>query len=261
MEALDLNGNAISNELVLYIYKEYKFFERVPVQIALFILLIIVGVGFAMIIINKKTNNLKQRQSEYKAITDQAVFTIANTIDAKDPYTKGHSVRVAAFSVEIGKKLNFNEHRIEHLYYTALLHDIGKVGIPDEILKKTSSLTEEEYKIMMQHPEIGGKILKDITAIQDISRGAREHHERYDGKGYVQGLVGEEISLEGRIICAADSYDAMASRRAYRDEFTKEKILSEFNKCRGTQFDPNVADIVIKMIETGFFDAYYLKEE
>jgi len=259
MQALDFNGNTICDELILYVNKDYKLFERTSVKIVTIILILLAAIALVITILYTKTKSLKKRQSEYKAITDQAISTIANTIDAKDPNTKGHSIRVATFSVEIGKRLNLDEERIEHLYYTALLHDIGKVGIPDEILKKPAALTDDEFKVMKQHPEIGGDILRDIIAIKDLSRGAREHHERYDGRGYVQGLVGEEISLEGRIICAADSYDAMASKRAYRDELTKEKIINEFTRCRGFQFDPQIADIVKEMIETGYFDSYYRK--
>jgi energy-coupling factor transport system substrate-specific component len=139
---------------------------------------------------------------------------------------------------------------LENLYYTALLHDIGKIGIPDAILNKPGRLTEEEYKQMKSHTTKGAKILKDISTIPNIVEGAKYHHERWDGMGYPEGLKGEEIPYIARIICCADCYDAMATKRTYKDPYPKEKIISEFEKCAGSQFDPDMAKVVVELIKT-----------
>lgn len=132
-----------------------------------------------------------------------------------------------------------------------MLHDIGKIGIPDAILKKPGKLTEGEMQIIRNHPTIGGEILKDFTAIQGISDGARYHHERYDGNGYNEGLKGEEIPLAARIICVADSYDTMSSKRVYKELHEENYILSELDQCSGKQFDPEIVPFMIEMIKDG----------
>lgn len=142
-----------------------------------------------------------------------------------------------------------SEDEIENIYNIALLHDIGKIGIPDGILNKPGKLSEEEFATIKKHPLIGYNILKNFTAIENIAEGARDHHERYDGNGYNGGLKGENIPLPARIICVADSYDAMSSARIYRPALTKNKILSELTEGKGTQFDPAIADIMIDIIK------------
>lgn len=130
-----------------------------------------------------------------------------------------------------------------------LLHDIGKIGIPDEIIRKTSGLTEKEYTLIKSHPVIGYNILKNISEIPDLAVGARWHHEKYDGTGYPDGLKGEEIPLMARIIAVADAYDAMASRRSYRDVLPQQVVRNELEMGKGKQFDPYYADIMIAMID------------
>jgi HD-GYP domain-containing protein (c-di-GMP phosphodiesterase class II) len=137
----------------------------------------------------------------------------------------------------------------DEIYFMGLMHDIGKIGIPDGIINKTSGLTSEEYDIVKTHAQIGSDILQNITEILSISSGARWHHERYDGKGYPDGLKGEEIPEVARIIGVADAYDAMTSNRSYRDIFTQEKVRQEFLKGKSTQFDPHFADIMVQMID------------
>lgn len=198
---------------------------------------------------------LKRRQRRYRDITLQAFSAIANAVDAKDAYTRGHSDRVAKYAVEIARRYGLRPVKIADLYYSALLHDIGKIGIPDRILKKPDSLTPEEYEVIKTHTTIGAGIVKDITAIPHIARGIRDHHERYDGGGYPRGLRGNAISLEGRIIGIADAYDAMASARGYSAPCSPDYIRQEIEAGKGRQFDPKIADILLEMMADGSMEA------
>lgn len=204
-----------------------------------------------IVLVRVKLRIMKRRQQEYKSIVDQALLTFANAIDAKDKYTNGHSVRVAYYSKELAKRMGMNESEQEHIYYVALMHDIGKIGIPDNILNKPGKLTDEERKVIQTHVDIGGEILGDFTALSGITDGARYHHERYDGKGYSKGLKGKDIPLLARIIGVADTYDAMASNRVYRKSLSEEIIIEELNKYSGTQFDPEVVPHMLDMIKDG----------
>lgn len=195
---------------------------------------------------------LEKKTKQIEMVTLNSIMSIANTIDAKDKYTSGHSVRVANCAVEIAKKLGWSEAEIQNFRYVALLHDIGKIGVPDSVLNKPSKLTEEEFAIIKKHPVTGGEILKDITMIEHVQEGALFHHERYDGKGYPFGLKGIDIPLCARIVCIADSYDAMTSNRVYRKKLTQDQVIEEFEKGIGTQFDPNLAAIFIGMLKEGF---------
>lgn len=179
----------------------------------------------------------------------QMVHTLANTIDAKDSYTNGHSTRVAEYSVMLAEKMGYTGERLERVQFAALLHDIGKIGVPVEIINKPARLTDEEYEIIKTHPVIGANILKEITEIPDISIGARYHHERYDGKGYPDHLKGQDIPENARIIGVADSYDAMTSTRSYRDVLPQEVVRKEIEKGKGPQFDPEIADIMLKLMD------------
>ena len=144
------------------------------------------------------------------------------------------------------------EEYLKQIYYIGLLHDIGKIGVPDEVLNKKGRLTDEEFMQIKKHPAIGGEILQSFDAVQGISDGAKYHHERYDGRGYCEGLSGEEIPLVARIIGVADSYDAMQSNRVYRPGLSEEVILNELKKNAGTQFDPKIVPIMCEMIADGF---------
>lgn len=196
-----------------------------------------------------RIRRIHRRQQEYKSIVEQSLLTFAKTIDAKDTYTKGHSTRVAAYSRELAKRLGMTEEEQERIYYIALMHDIGKIGVPDTILNKPGKLTDEEMKIIQNHVNVGGDILKDFTALDGISDGAKYHHERCDGKGYCMGLSREQIPLVARIIGVADSYDAMASDRCYRSALPEDVIIDELKQCSGTQFDPDVVPHMLAMIE------------
>jgi energy-coupling factor transport system substrate-specific component len=250
----DSAGN-IGSKIEIQLQKELQLLEQLSVRIALAVLAAALVAFVIFAAVKYRTRMLLRKQQEYRTIISQALSAIANTIDAKDSYTSGHSVRVAAYSVDIAKAMGMDKDFIENLYYIGLLHDVGKIGIPNEIINKPAALTDEEFNIMKQHSNIGHEILKEITAIQNLTAGAAEHHERWDGKGYSNGIAGRKISLEARIIAAADTYDAMSSDRSYRKGLPKDIILQEFKKCKACQFDPEVADIVIGLIERNHFDS------
>lgn len=213
------------------------------------VLLVIVVIAVLTLIVIQRFSAYQKRQNEIKKLSMEVTSALAQTIDAKDKYTKGHSNRVAKYSRMLAQALGENEKKQEQIYYVALLHDIGKIGVPNAIINKPTKLTDEEYEIIKTHPVIGSDILKSISTMPEISIGARSHHERYDGKGYPDGLAGENIPWIARIIGVADSYDAMTSNRSYRKYLPQDVVKAEILKCRGLQFDPKVADAMIKLIE------------
>ena len=166
------------------------------------------------------------------------------------PNTNGHSTRVARYSRLIAEKMGYEGEELDRIYYIALLHDCGKIGIPDNILSKPDKLTDEEFQIIKSHTVQGGEILDRFKSLEGVNEGALYHHERYDGKGYPKGLAGEEIPLIARIICVADSFDTMNSNRVYRKKLTKECIISEIEQNKGRQFDPEIADIMLKLLRS-----------
>jgi len=182
-------------------------------------------------------------------ITFQTIATISSLVDAKDPYTDDHSIRVAHYSCMIANELGWNEKDIGDLYHAALLHDIGKVGIHDSILKKSDKLSSNEYEIMKTHTSMGAFILKELSFLERADEGALYHHERIDGTGYPYGLKGDSIPLFARVVCVADSFDAMNTNRAYRKRCDPSYILDEMRNGRGTQFDPEIVDALLRCIE------------
>ncbi len=178
-----------------------------------------------------------------------AIRALANALEARDEYTKGHSSRVSEIAVGIGKELGLSKEELSQLELAGLLHDIGKIGIKDIILNKAGPLSKEEMDEVKKHPEIGENILKPIIKDDIILKAIRHHHERYDGKGYPDGLRGEEIPLFARILTLADAFDAMNSKRPYREALRIEKILQEIMENSGTQFDPVVVRAFLKMLE------------
>ncbi|MCM1558170.1 MAG: HD-GYP domain-containing protein [Butyrivibrio sp.] len=197
----------------------------------------------------RQTEAAEERRKKVERLSQQVILTLAKTIDAKDRYTKGHSERVADYSRKIAERLNLSLQEQQEIYWMGLLHDIGKIGIPDTIINKTGKLTEEEYRTIQKHPVIGVDILNTISEIPNISEGARSHHEKYDGSGYPDGLTGENIPFVARIIGVADAYDAMTSKRSYRDVLPQEVVRAELVKGRGTQFDPRCADVMLAMMD------------
>ncbi len=188
----------------------------------------------------------------------QVVKALATAIDAKDNYTNGHSTRVAEYSKMIAARSGYSKIEQDELYMTALLHDVGKIGIPDTVINKNTKLTAEEFAIIKKHPIIGDSILRSIKDRPDLATGARWHHERYDGKGYPDGKAGEDIPEAARIIAVADAYDAMTSRRSYRDAMNQAYVISELENGMGTQFDPKFAKIMLEIIDED--ENYTLRE-
>lgn len=189
-------------------------------------------------------------REKFMAIAMQTILSICHMVDARDSYTQEHSRRVADYSCMIGNKLGWSSNRIKSLEIMALLHDIGKVGVKDGILHKVGSLTDDEFTTMKDHTVIGASILEELSFLPGVSIGAKSHHERYDGKGYPYGLKGDEIPVEARIICIADAFDAMNSRRVYSEKSEKKYILQELRNGRGTQFDPLILDAFLEILET-----------
>lgn len=197
--------------------------------------------------------NLKSKVDIYKEKIDDQVYNFVNSLigalELKDKYTKGHSTRVAYYSVDLAKALNWPEDKVKWLYLSALLHDIGKIGIPDAILNKAGSLTNEEFEIIKGHPTKGYQLLRKSNQHDFSCLAARHHHERYDGKGYPSKLKGNRIPPSARIIAIADSYDAMASDRSYRNALPKEEIRKRLLDAKGTQFDPHFLDVFIELFD------------
>ena len=191
----------------------------------------------------------------------ESIQTLRYTVEAKDTYTRGHSDRVSELSVLIGKHLGLSEEDLRTLKIGGLFHDIGKIGVPDTILQKESKLTDDEYSEIKNHPSIGAHILSSATIFKDIIPIVKHHHERYDGHGYPSQLAGENIPYLARITAVADTFDAMTSKRSYRDALPMETVISEFERCKGTQFDPKIADVFLDMIRNHFDEIKEIQEK
>lgn len=240
-----------SNRINIHLEKEKKVYEQWWFWVILAVFAAAAVYFIVSLYVRNKTRQALKRQLEYKNITVESIQAIARTIDAKDEYTNGHSIRVGAYSKIIAEHLGMSSDEVDNIYYIALLHDIGKIAIPDSILNKPGRLTDEEFEIMKSHTTRGARILKGISTIPQITEGAKYHHEKYDGSGYPEGLRGEDIPYVARIICCADCFDAMASKRVYKPSFTMETIINEFKRCAGTQFDPAIANVVVSLLESG----------
>ena len=243
----DINGSS----LVI----DYTFHRLIQSEPLFWLSVICLGVWLISILIFSITES---QYTKYKTIHEhdlnmisESIETFTGFIDAKDPYTNGHSKRVAQYTRLIAEEMGIEGEELDKVYYVALLHDCGKIGVPDNILGKPGRLTDEEFEIIKSHTTRGSEILSHFKSLPDVDEGARYHHERYDGKGYPEGKKGEDIPLIGRMICVADSYDAMNSNRVYRKKLTKEDIINEIEKNRGTQFDPKIADVFLKLIRSG----------
>ena len=192
---------------------------------------------------------VEKKTQENEVLSLHVVQTLAQAIDAKDTYTNGHSGRVAEYSKEIAKRYGYSVKQQDEIYMMGLLHDVGKIGVPDAVINKPGRLNDEEFEQIKKHPVLGDKILKKIREMPKLAIGARWHHERYDGTGYPDGLAGKDILEEARIIAVADSYDAMTSNRSYRGLLPQEKVREEIEKGKGTQFDPVFADIMLQIMD------------
>ena len=256
-------NNFITNEIGIQSGNINSHIKQIPIEITIIVTLglILLYVSLARIVYSSsKTLSfqnielIKQRneiESAYIKLNDSyknIIIALSNSIDAKDTYTAGHSSRVANISLKIGRQLKLDEEKLNTLYTAALLHDIGKIGIPDEILKKKDKLNDFEYTKIKEHSAIGADMLKDVTLLHDIIPIILYHHERVDGTGYPYGINSNKIPLEALIIAVADSYDAMTSIRPYRKALPRDTALNEILKFKGTQYDCMVVDAFISCI-------------
>lgn len=209
--------------------------------------------------VEDRTRELKEEKNNSEKLLIELTQALATTIDAKDKYTSGHSRRVAEYSKMLAAALEKDEKEQQEIYLFALLHDIGKIGIPDWIINKENKLTEEEYAEIKKHPQIGYEILKSISIMPKLKTGVRWHHERIDGTGYPDGLTGDSIPEYAKIISVADAYDAMTSNRSYRSSLPQDKVRAEIENQKGTQFDPIVADKLLEIIDADV--DYQLREK
>ena len=219
-------------------------------------LLLLIESGLKSVKQMDEIKRINEELSDSKEQLEQAyldmVQTLRSAVEAKDTYTRGHSDRVAEYSVLIGEKLGLPEDQIKTLKIGGLFHDIGKIGIPDSILLKPGKLTDDEYSEIKNHPSIGAHILGSAKTFQDIVPIVKHHHEKYDGNGYPSRMKGEEIPYLARIAAVADTFDAMTSRRSYRDAIDLQKVKDEIKRCEGTQFDPQIAEAFLDILEHDF---------
>ena len=202
--------------------------------------------------IKKINNELQNKNDELEKAYLDTIGILRQTVEAKDPYTRGHSDRVSEYSVLIGKELNLDDTTLHTLKIGGLFHDIGKIGIPDSILLKESKLNDEEYSQIKNHPMIGVHMLGDAKIFEDIIPIVKHHHERFDGRGYPCQLSGENIPYIARIAAVADTFDAMTSKRSYRDALPLEVVRAEIEKCSGTQFDPQIANVFLNILDNNY---------
>ena len=238
-----------------------SFFRWILAISALFFLILFVAAYHYMLRARKadEYDESERRRAQQQTLFEQTAKALAGAIDAKDEYTHGHSARVAEYSRKIAEAYGLSDEECSTIYYAALLHDVGKIGVPDHIINKKGRLTDEEYAEIKQHPVIGNQILATINEYPYLSIGAHYHHERYDGKGYPEGLAGDEIPQIARIIAVADSYDAMTSNRSYRSAIPQQIVREELVKGMRTQFDPAFARLMIHMIDLDF--EYEMREK
>ncbi len=233
----------------LYGVYAYKMTDFPLFWVLVVISLLVLFLSLVQIAVDINLHKYNVQKMHDETLIMQAINTFVNFIDAKDPYTKGHSARVAVYSRELAKRMNLSEEDQKSLYIIALMHDVGKISIPDSILQKPGKLTPEERKVIESHTTVGGTMLRDFNALPGIVSGALYHHERYDGTGYPQGIAGTDIPLFARIICVADSYDAMSSRRCYRAKLSLEEIIRELTVNSGKQFDPEIVKHMLDMLD------------
>ena len=200
---------------------------------------------------NKELKRAIQEEKESELFVNQMIRAFAKSIDLKDQYTKGHSFRVAEYTKMIAERMGYNDKTLENIYHIALLHDVGKVVISEDILNKPGKLTHDEYEMIKQHAQYGYDILKEIDCLPNLALGAGYHHERIDGKGYPNGKQAKEIPQIARIIAVADTFDAMHSTRPYRECMPMESIIDEMKRVSGTQLDARIVDILLGLIEEG----------
>ena len=240
-----------SKKLNITIVKEKKIYERLWLNITAILLTAFLLFIAVRLYIKRRTRAIEKRHEAQRELTREIVEAFAKVIDMKDRYTNGHSARVAEYTVMLCRELGLDEDTIDEYYCIALLHDIGKIGIPPEVLNKNGKLTDEEFRIIKSHSGLGYNTLKDISILPELATGAGAHHERPDGKGYPKGLKGDEIPRVAQIIAVADTFDAMYSDRPYRKRMNYDKAVSIIKEGRGTQLTADVVDAFLRLAEGG----------
>lgn len=271
-QILDASGEQVLDEKVYTFSRDMQIWKAIDYQvylvflgvdIAAFVIISIIGLVLFTIRKNEleevqvelekrvaeQTEELREQEKITKEIFVQTVTALSEAVDAKDRYTSGHSKRVAEYAQMLAAKMGKSDEEQEEIYRAGLLHDVGKIRVPVEIINKTGKLTDEEFNIIKIHPVTGYHILRGIPGGSYIAAGAKFHHERYDGNGYPNGLSGENIPEVARILGVADAYDAMTSNRSYRKALPQEVVRGEIAKGKGTQFDPEIAELMLQLID------------
>ena len=253
LSILHANTGEEAQSLVISIIKDKAIYEHLWFRILCVLFLIFLASGAVTLYFHQKTVRLMKEQEKTKQLVREITIVFAKCIDMKDHYTNGHSARVAKYSVMLARQMGKSDEEVENIRNIALLHDIGKISIPDSILNKPEGLTDEEFAVMRSHSQRGYDILKEITIAPDLAIGAGFHHERLDGRGYPNGLKGEEIPEIARIIAVADTFDAMYSTRPYRKQMPLRTVVAEIEKSAGTQLSPEVVKAFMELVEKGAF--------
>jgi energy-coupling factor transport system substrate-specific component len=251
----DSAGERVLEERKFELVKEGEFYEQRGFLVYMLLILSLFLIWFTWFVVQRQLN----KQQIKLNMANETVMAIANAVDAKDVRTHQHSMCVAEYAVLSAQEMNCvkwwqRSKALSSLRKAAQMHDIGKIGIPDSVLNKVGRLTDEEYAKMKSHVVGGADILKDFTLVEHVVDGTRYHHERYDGRGYPDGLKGEEIPLFGRIIGVADAFDAMTSNRVYRNHMDTDYVMNEMKRGRGTQFDPDALDAFLRLVDKGVID-------
>jgi energy-coupling factor transport system substrate-specific component len=254
VEVVSSNGEEVK-KYSFDVVKKKAIYEHMWFNIFLLLSLINVAVFLIHRKYKQKTDEIRKKAEEQKLLIGEIVEAFAKTIDMKDKYTNGHSGRVAAYTSLLARELGYDEETVWKYYNIALMHDIGKIGIPESVLNKPGKLTDEEYEIMKQHTVLGYNALKDISIMPEIAVGAGAHHERWDGKGYPRGIKGDEIPRVAQVIAVADTFDAMYSTRPYRKRMPFEKVVSIIRDAAGTQLTADVVDAFLRLVDKGYFKA------
>lgn len=254
MKIRDPQGES-SKELTVNIIKQKALYEMLWVKILIAFALIGLIALMVWAYIRYRTKRFEKKEKEQKQLIHEIVEAFAKVIDMKDAYTNGHSSRVAEYTAMLAKELGYDDDTVEKYYNIAMLHDIGKVAVPPEVLNKPGKLTDEEFSVIKSHTTLGFETLKGISIMPELATGAGAHHERPDGKGYPNGLKGDEIPRAAQIIAVADTFDAMYSNRPYRKRMNFEKVVSIITEVRGTQLTADVVDAFLRLVEKGKFRA------
>lgn len=249
MSVLDNETGEVVNEISVTLVKEKKLMEYPAFRLLIVLLLLTAAGLLAVYIVYRRTRAYKEREEQNRRFMNEVIAAFAKAIDIKDQYTNGHSSRVAEYSKMLAQKMGYGEEEVERIHHIALLHDIGKIAVPDEILNKAMPLTTEEYEVMKRHARDGYDILREIRSYPDMALGAGFHHENLDGTGYPNGCKRDEIPLAARIVAVADTFDAMNSTRPYRPKMSIEKIVAELKRVSGTQLEPDIVDLMLEVIE------------